>query len=197
LTPLAKAYGTYTGMEVSELGVQAHGGMGFIEETGAAQFYRDVRVTAIYEGTNGIQAADLVGRKLSMDGGETARIILNEAEAEIATGQTPMTRNLAAVQEAAEEATQWMLAQNDMAERLAGSNAYLMTMSTLHAATLLHRGLRAAEARMADDPDFYLAKVAIASYYLAHIAPEAIGYAISAKLGSTLHYALTPEQMAS
>ena len=196
LTPLAKAYGTYSGMEVSELGVQAHGGMGFIEETGAAQFYRDVRVTAIYEGTNGIQAADLVGRKLSMDGGETARSILNEAEAEIATAQTPMTRNLAAVHEAAEDATQWMLAQNDMAERLAGSNAYLMVMSTLHAATLLHRGLRAAEAHMADDPDFYLAKMAVASYYLAHIAPEAISYAISAKLGSSLHYALTPEQMA-
>ena len=197
LTPLAKAYGTYTGMEVSELGVQAHGGMGFIEETGAAQFYRDVRVTAIYEGTNGIQAADLVGRKLSMDGGETARVLLADAEAEIATGATPMTKGLAAIHEAAEDTTQWMLAQNDMAERLAGSNAYLMVMATLHAATLLHRGLRAAEARMADDPDFYLAKVAIASYYIAHIAPEALGYAVSARFGSTLHYALTPEQLAS
>jgi len=171
--------------------------MGFIEETGAAQFYRDVRITAIYEGTNGIQAADLVGRKLSMDGGETARAILDEAEAEIETGQTAMTRNLAAVHEAAEEVTQWMLAQNDMSERLAGSNAYLMLMSTLHASTLLHRGLRAAEAHMADDPDFYQAKVAIAAYYLAHIAPEAMGHAMSAKLGSTLHYALTPEQLAS
>ena len=197
LTPLAKAYGTDTGMKVAELGVQAHGGMGFIEETGAAQFYRDVRITAIYEGTNGIQAADLVGRKLSMDGGETARAILDEAEAEISTGNTAMTGNLAAIHEAAEEVTQWMLAQNDMSERLAGSNAYLMVMSTLHASTLLHRGLRAAEALMAEDPDFYQAKVAIAAYYLAHIAPEAMGYAMSAKLGSTLHYALTPEQLAS
>ncbi len=197
LTPLAKAYGTQTGMKVAELGVQAHGGMGFIEETGAAQYYRDVRITAIYEGTNGIQAADLVGRKLSMDGGETARAILDDAETEISTGQSPMTRNLAAVHEAAEEVTQWMLAQNDMAERLAGSHAYLMVMSTLHASTLLHRGLRAAEANMADDPDFYQAKIAIAAYYLAHVAPEAMGYAMSAKLGSTLHYALTPEQMAS
>jgi len=197
LTPLAKSYGTDMGMKVAELGVQAHGGMGFIEETGAAQFYRDVRITAIYEGTNGIQAADLVGRKLSMDGGETARAILNEAEAEIGTAQTPMTQNLAALHEAAEDVTQWMLAQNDIAERLAGSHAYLMVMSTLHASTLLHRGLRAAEAHMAEDPDFYKAKMAIAAYYLAHIAPEAIGYAMSAKLGSTLHYALTPEQMAS
>lgn len=68
LTPIAKAFGTETGMRVSEMGVQVHGGMGFIEETGAAQYYRDVRVTAIYEGTNGIQAMDLVARKL-MDGG--------------------------------------------------------------------------------------------------------------------------------
>ena len=184
-------------MIVAEMGVQVHGGMGFIEETGAAQYYRDVASRAIYEGTNGMQAGDLVGRKLSMDGGETARAILDEAEAEIATGNTPMTRNLAAGHEAAEEATQWMLAQNDMAERLAGSMAYLNVMSTLHAATLLHRGLRAAEANRADDPDFMQARIAVASYYLAHIAPEALGYAISAKLGSALHYALTPEQMAS
>ena len=196
LTPLAKAYGTITGMKVAEMGVQVHGGMGFIEETGAAQFYRDVRVTAIYEGTNGIQAADLVGRKLSMDGGETARSILDDAESEMHVATSEITRSLVAVHTAAEEATMWMLAQNDMAERLAGSNAYLMVMSTLRAATLLHRGIRAAEVRMSDDPDFYLAKIAIASYYLSHVAPEAIGYAISAKQGSTLHYALTAEQMA-
>jgi len=196
LTPLAKAYGTYSGMDVAEMGVQVHGGMGFIEETGAAQFYRDVRVTAIYEGTNGIQAADLVGRKLSMDGGETARFMLDDGEAEINAATSDIAKSLAAVHMAAEEATMWMLAQNDMAERLAGSNAYLMVMSTFRAATLLHRGIRAAEVKMADDPDFYLAKIAIASYYLAHIAPQAIGHAISAKLGSSLHYALTPEQMA-
>jgi alkylation response protein AidB-like acyl-CoA dehydrogenase len=69
LTPLAKAYGTDIGCEVASLGIQVHGGMGFIEETGAAQHYRDARIAPIYEGTNGIQAADLVGRKLTGDGG--------------------------------------------------------------------------------------------------------------------------------
>ncbi|NBT32923.1 MAG: acyl-CoA dehydrogenase, partial [Rhodobacteraceae bacterium] len=80
LTPIAKAFGTDVGIEVSTTGMQVHGGMGFIEETGAAQYLRDVRVTAIYEGTNGIQALDLVGRKL-MDGGEAAFRLLDEIEA--------------------------------------------------------------------------------------------------------------------
>ncbi|MEO9463829.1 MAG: acyl-CoA dehydrogenase family protein, partial [Marinomonas sp.] len=79
LTPIAKAFGTDTGIAVAEMGVQVHGGMGFIEETGAAQYARDVRVTAIYEGTNGIQSMDLVGRKL-MDGGEAAYALLDEIE---------------------------------------------------------------------------------------------------------------------
>ena len=69
LTPLAKAWGTDVGCEVASLGVQVHGGMGYIEETGAAQHLRDARIAPIYEGTNGIQAADLVGRKLGLDGG--------------------------------------------------------------------------------------------------------------------------------
>ncbi|MCR8526406.1 acyl-CoA dehydrogenase family protein, partial [Escherichia coli] len=73
LTPLAKTYGTDMGSEIASLGVQVHGGMGFIEETGAAQYYRDIRIAAIYEGTNGIQAADLVGRKLGMEGGDVIR----------------------------------------------------------------------------------------------------------------------------
>src|SRR5690606_29517768 len=80
LTPIAKAFGTDTGIAVAEMGVQVHGGMGFIEETGAAQFSRDVRVTAIYEGTNGIQSMDLVARKM-MDGGEAAFRLLDEIEA--------------------------------------------------------------------------------------------------------------------
>ena len=73
LTPLAKAHGTDLGSEVASLGVQVHGGMGYIEETGAAQFFRDARITPIYEGTNGIQAADLVGRKLGLSNGARVR----------------------------------------------------------------------------------------------------------------------------
>ncbi len=81
LTPIAKAYGTDTGVKVADTGVQVHGGMGFIEQTGAAQYLRDARITAIYEGTNGIQAMDLVGRKLA-DGGEAAFRLIGEVEAE-------------------------------------------------------------------------------------------------------------------
>jgi acyl-CoA dehydrogenase len=77
LTPMAKAFGTDTGIGMADMGLQVHGGMGFIEETGAAQFIRDVRVTAIYEGTNGVQAMDLVARKM-MDGGEAANLLLDE-----------------------------------------------------------------------------------------------------------------------
>ncbi len=86
LTPIAKAFGTDTGIRVAEMGVQVHGGMGFVEETGAAQYSRDVRVTAIYEGTNGIQAMDLVGRKM-MDGGEAAFRLLDEIEAHAETAR--------------------------------------------------------------------------------------------------------------
>ncbi len=126
LTPIAKAYGTETGIAVSDMGIQVHGGMGFIEETGAAQYLRDVRVTAIYEGTNGIQAMDLVGRKLA-DGGEAAMALLDEIEraAEAARAAFPVIAG--AVWDAAEdlrEATEWMLGQPAEA-RFAGAVAYL------------------------------------------------------------------------
>ncbi|MEY8100114.1 acyl-CoA dehydrogenase family protein, partial [Falsihalocynthiibacter sp. S25ZX9] len=88
LTHISKAYGTDVGIEVSTMGVKVHGGMGYVEETGAGQFTRDVRVTAIYEGTNGIQAMDIVARKM-MDGGDAAFRLLEEVEnnAESASGQ--------------------------------------------------------------------------------------------------------------
>ncbi|HEX8261374.1 MAG TPA: acyl-CoA dehydrogenase family protein, partial [Allosphingosinicella sp.] len=86
LTPLVKAYGTDVGCEVASLGVQVHGGMGFVEETGAAQHYRDIRIAPIYEGTNGIQAADLVGRKLGLEGGETLRRLLADVRSEAGEG---------------------------------------------------------------------------------------------------------------
>ena len=113
LTPMAKAFGTDTGIEVANLGIQVHGGMGFVEETGAAQFWRDVRVTAIYEGTNGIQAMDLVGRKL-MDGGAAAFALLDEVEqfATEATGDLAM--RLATAVADVRAATKWMLQQSDM-----------------------------------------------------------------------------------
>ncbi len=199
LTPLAKSFGTDAGMHVAELGVQVHGGMGFVEETGAAQFYRDVRVTAIYEGTNGIHAADLVGRKLSMDGGATARAILDAAGEEVAAAQAAgldaVATGLAMAHEAAAKATVWMLEQNDMSERLAGSSPYLTLMSHLHGGALLSKGARAAKAAGEDNP-YNTARIAVAAFHAGQIAPLAEGFAHAATAGSAPLYALTPEQFA-
>lgn len=198
LTPLAKSFGTDAGMHVAELGVQVHGGMGFIEETGAAQFYRDVRVTAIYEGTNGIHAADLVGRKLSMDGGASARAVLDAAGEEVAAardaGLDDIATGLAMAHEAAARATVWMLEQNDISERLAGSTPYLTLMSHLHGGALLSRGARAA--RAGGDTPFNTARIAVAAFHAGQIAPMAEGLAHAATAGSAPLYALTPEQFA-
>jgi acyl-CoA dehydrogenase len=127
LTPITKAFGTDIGVEATNTGVQIHGGMGFIEETGAAQFVRDVRVSTIYEGTNGIQAMDLVARKL-MDGGEAAFRLLDDIVkgAEAAKASHPDLAN--AVWEAAEtlrETTEWLVGQDDLTDRFAGAVPYL------------------------------------------------------------------------
>lgn len=126
LTPIAKAFGTDTGCEVAALGVQVHGGMGYIEETGAAQFYRDVRVTAIYEGTNGIQAMDMVGRKLK-DQGKAAFALLAEIGLTAAMAEEKYP-DLAAFLHAAENSltvtTHWMLTA-EINARFAGATQYL------------------------------------------------------------------------
>ena len=126
LTPIAKAYGTDVGCRVADMGVQVHGGMGYVEETGAAQYLRDVRITPIYEGTNGIQAMDLVGRKLS-DGGDAALRLLDEIAdgAKAAQGKHPQLANQ--VWQAAEslrEATHTLLERN-LPVRFAGAVPYL------------------------------------------------------------------------
>ena len=127
LTPIAKAFGTDTGSEVADLGVQVHGGMGFIEETGAAQFSRDVRVTRIYEGTNGIQSMDLVARKL-MDKGAAAKAMLGEIAETVAAARASlpdMADSLETALENLTSATDWMLSQTDLNERFAGAANYL------------------------------------------------------------------------
>ena len=126
LTPISKAFGTDIGVEITSTGIQAHGGMGFIEETGAAQFARDVRVTTIYEGTNGIQAMDLVARKM-MDGGEATFTMLDEIEAAAEIAKAIMPDLAEPVWHAAEtlrEATEWLVKQ-DMTNRFAGAVPYL------------------------------------------------------------------------
>ena len=126
LTPIAKTYGTDVGFRVADMGVQIHGGMGYVEETGAAQFLRDVKITQIYEGTNGIQAIDLVGRKLN-DGGEAAFQLIDDIEETAEQARSVVPDLCEAVWGAAEslrETTEWMLSA-DTETRLGGASDYL------------------------------------------------------------------------
>ncbi|SET45902.1 acyl-CoA dehydrogenase [Paracoccus homiensis] len=142
LTPIAKAYGTDVGVRVADMGVQVHGGMGYVEETGAAQYLRDVRITPIYEGTNGIQAMDLVGRKLS-DGGDAAMRLLDEIfdGAKAAHHDHPdLTDPVLQAAETLREATQSLL-ERDLTLRFAGAVPYLSAFARVLGA---HYHLRAA-----------------------------------------------------
>jgi acyl-CoA dehydrogenase len=132
LTPVAKAFSTDIGVEVSSLGVQVHGGMGYIEETGAAQHFRDARIAAIYEGTNGIQAIDLVARKVPLDGGKTVGAYIGELRdivGRVRTVNDPSLgetgARLAESVDSLERATHWLLKQNDAASIQAAATPYL------------------------------------------------------------------------
>ena len=193
LTPLAKTYGTDMGSEIASLGIQVHGGMGFVEETGAAQYYRDIRIAAIYEGTNGIQAADLVGRKLGMEGGEVIRLHLQGIAADAGD-----QAGLLALAAACSEVTEFMLAAS-VDDRLAGSYAYTTMMAVATSGWLMLKQLRAAEAGLTTDNGnaFLKAKRVACLYYLDVMVPEALGLAGSAMAGAELLYALDAEEMAA
>ena len=149
LTPLTKAWATDLGCELASVGLQVHGGMGFIEETGSAQHYRDARIAPIYEGTNGIQSADLVGRKLSMRGGAAVRDHLDEVRATAdalngAAGLKSVRQHLEAAVDATGEAGEWLLAAEPF-DRLAGADAYLKMLATTTAGAALADGAVAAD----------------------------------------------------
>ncbi|PVH30556.1 acyl-CoA dehydrogenase [Pararhodobacter oceanensis] len=189
LTPIAKAHGTDIGCEVSSMGVQIHGGMGFIEETGAAQFFRDARITPIYEGTNGIQAMDLVGRKM-MDGGEAAFRLLQEVEDCAENARTQLAELANPVWDAAEtlrEATEWLVAQ-DANTRNAGAVPYLRAFARVLGA---HYHLKAAIA----DPQG--ARARLAKVFIDRILPEHSSLLVQARAGAEQLYALSPEDLES
>ncbi len=188
LTPIDKAFGTETGIRVAETGVQVHGGMGFIEETGAAQFYRDARVTAIYEGTNGIQAMDLVARKM-MDGGEAASRLLDEIEDQAESARAVLPDLAGPVWEATEslrEVTEWLVSQGDMNDRFAGALPYLRAFARVLGG---HYHLTAALA----DPEGPRAK--LARYYINALLPEHAGLLVRAQAGSADLYALSADEL--
>ncbi|MEC3909534.1 acyl-CoA dehydrogenase [Sphingobium sp. CR2-8] len=188
MTPLVKAYGSDVGCEVAALGVQVHGGMGFIEETGAAQHYRDARIMPIYEGTNGIQAADLVGRKLVGDKGMGLASLLAEIRADVGTAPTIM-----ALAQAVERVAQWMIAA-PINDRLAGSYPFMQMTSVLTAAWLMARQEALLDAD-ADPPDFAAGKRAAVRFYLTCIVPEATGLGAAAQSGAALLYDITDEAL--
>jgi 3-(methylthio)propanoyl-CoA dehydrogenase len=187
LTPLAKAYGTDIGCEVASLGVQIHGGMGFVEDTGAAQHYRDIRIAPIYEGTNGIQAADLVGRKLTGDGGAALKALIADVRADGA-GEAALMHLADAVDSAAD-----YLLSASMEDRLAGSYPFLDMVSVMTCGGLMARQGKAA----ASDSSFDKAKRATVRYYLDHLVPEALGKAAAATAGAALLYELSADELAA
>ena len=193
LTPLAKTYGTDMVSEIASLGIQVHGGMGFVEETGAAQYYRDIRIAAIYEGTNGIQAADLVGRKLAMQGGDVIRSHLAAISADAAEHA-----GLSALAAATADVTDYML-NADIDDRLAGSYAYTNMMAVATSGWLMLKQLRAAQAAIAngDTSAFLRTKVAACRYYLDVMVPEAMAFKGSAMVGAELLYAIDAEELAA
>ena len=193
LTPLAKTYGTDMGSEIASLGIQVHGGMGFVEETGAAQYYRDIRIAAIYEGTNGIQAADLVGRKLGMEGGEVIRRHLQSIAADAGD-----QAGLAGLTGACSEVTEYMLTAS-IDDRLAGSYAYTTMMAVATSGWLMLKQVHAAETELVTDNGnvFLKAKRVACRYYLEVMVPEAVALKGTAMAGAELLYALDAEGMAA
>ncbi len=188
LTPIAKAYGTDTGISVAQLGIQVHGGMGFIEETGAAQYLRDVRVTAIYEGTNGIQAMDLVGRKM-MDGGEVAFRLLEEiqAGAEAARGSLPeLAEEVWSAAETLRETTEWLVGEAPEA-RFAGAVSYLRAFALVLGA---HFHLKAALAEGGR-------RTALARVHIGRLLPEHAALLEAVRAGADDLFALSPDDLAA
>ncbi|MBC2778376.1 acyl-CoA dehydrogenase [Parasphingopyxis marina] len=194
LTPLAKAYGTDIGCEVASLGVQVHGGMGYIEETGAAQHYRDARIAPIYEGTNGIQAADLVGRKLALNGGAAMRSLLDD----IAAGAQDEPA-LAALLADCEAVVLW-LGEASVDDRLAASYPFLTMLSVATAGWLMAQQRMIAEAELAageGDSDFLAMKIAACRFYLDQIVPEAGGLRAAAMAPADILYSVSEDALSA
>jgi alkylation response protein AidB-like acyl-CoA dehydrogenase len=198
LTPISKAWSTEVSQEVTSIGVQIHGGMGFIEETGAAQFMRDARITTIYEGTTGIQANDLIGRKVIRDSAKTLNILLVEMtnSANTSTDVFPelsqaMLENIKQLQ----TTTDYLLAEHENDNQLLGSAAfnYLMGAGTITAAWLMLRAAVSAESLMAEDRAFYSTKIATTKFYFGHVLPRALGYLQSATSDASIYMALSED----
>ena len=186
LTPVVKGWCTENAQGITWNGVQVHGGMGFIEETGAAQYMRDARIITIYEGTTAIQANDLIGRKTAKEGGQSMRQLLAEIAETGAALRASDDARLKAIADALgdgiaalDEATNWLIGNYDANPQAAaaGSVPFLKLTGIVVGAWLMARSAAIAVERLdAADGDFYKAKLATASYFVQHVVPEANSY---------------------
>jgi len=209
LTPIAKGWCSDMGVQAASIGVQVHGGMGFVEETGAAQHLRDARIAPIYEGTNGIQAIDLVTRKVPLNGGETVRAFINEMsetaqaakssnDASISTIGTELEAALGALA----ETTEWILETlpSSPQDVLAGATPYLKQFGNVSGGYFLAKGALAAHAQNqngAENADYLNARVAVARFFAENSLCEAAALVGPVTRGAELLYDLTAEQLAS
>jgi len=206
MIPIVKGWCTETAQEVTSLGVQVHGGMGYIEETGAAQHYRDARIITIYEGTTGIQANDLIGRKTARDGGATARLVaaqIDKVSAHLASqGDSSLNAiglRLAAATASLQSATDWVVQTYATQSRIAhaGSVPYLKLWGLVAGGWQLARSAKIAADRLQagnGDPAFMRAKIATALFYAECLLPQADALAQSVVNGSATALALSADQ---
>lgn len=199
LTPVVKGWSTESSVEITSTGIQVHGGMGFIEETGACQYMRDSRITPIYEGTTAIQANDLVGRKLAKDkdgngiGGAAARMLIERIRMTVDmlsanSSLSDIAQELSAALFAYETATEWLLAHFDSEpqQALAGAVPYLMLTGIATGGWMMAKAALVAQAHLdsGSTDDFYKAKLATAHYFAAHQLPKVAAYAAEVTEGS-------------
>ena len=207
LTPISKAWSTDRANDVTSIGVQVHGGMGYIEETGAAQHMRDARIAAIYEGTNGIQAMDLVGRKLQGDGGAGARMFIQNVKEQAIIAKAGKREDLqyigARLEEAAEAletSTDWLLeaSKTDQESVLAGATPYLKQFGNVAGGYYLARGALAsalAANEGAGDQAYHESKIGVARFYADNYLTEAVGLTPSVTAGAVAR--LDPELLSA
>ena len=203
LTPLSKSWCTDLGNELTSLGIQIHGGMGFVEETGAAQHYRDIRIAGIYEGTNGIQAIDLVGRKLSMRKGDVVRELLLEINKTASELHSANLKGIARPLEDAvkdmQAATEWLIEKGGAStdDGLAGATPYLRMFGTTVGGWLLAKSALQAKKQIdeGNDSEFLQAKIETAAFYAEQLLPQVSGLLPATVSGAESLYAIKPERL--
>jgi len=189
MIPVVKGWSTETGIDIASLGVQVHGGMGFVEETGAAQYLRDARITTIYEGTTGIQAMDLVGRKIAREGGATAKAWIAEVR------KLEAFPNLQAGIQAVSDCVDFIVAEKNPNIAFAGAVPFLKLMGIVAGGWQMARAALAAEKKVSSpDSSFYAAKIATARFYADHVLVQAPGLRDAVVKGGADVMALSEDQ---